>query len=119
LDHVFALEMVFNKLPGDTSMTAPTLLVILSVSFVACVAWGAASFALRVPPAISWMKIVFLGILVFCIIGALAGWSWVTGEEDLSGLSLLVYPAGAIGILVCLSSAIGTTIGIYRKGNGF
>ena len=94
------------------------LLRILSISFLAYVAWGATYLALRERAAMSWTKIVILCIIVFCIIGALAGWRWAVGEEDLSGLSLLIYPVGAIGIIVCLSSVVGTTIGIYRRGNG-
>ncbi|TFV37994.1 hypothetical protein E4K66_16290 [Bradyrhizobium frederickii] len=93
------------------------LLLILFLSFLAYVAWAAAYLALRIRPAMSWTKIATLFIIVFCIIGALAGWRRVVGEEDLSGLSLLVYPVGAIGIIVCLSAVIGTAIEIYRKGN--
>lgn len=91
--------------------------LILLVSFVAIVAWGATYLALRVPQPISQMKIVFLCALAFCIIAALAGWRWLTGEEDLSGLSALIYSVGAVGIMVCLSSVVGTTIGIYWRGN--
>jgi hypothetical protein len=98
-------------------MIGPILLLILAISFLAYVAWGAAYLALRERAAMSWTKIVILCIIVFCIIGALAGWHWVVGE-DLSGLSLLLYPVGAIGIIICLSSAVGTTIGIYRRRNG-
>jgi hypothetical protein len=99
-------------------MIGPILLLILAISFLAYVALGATYLASREGAAMSWTKIVILCIIVFCIIGALAGWHWAVGEEDLSGLSLLIYPVGAIGILVCLSSAVGTTIGIYRRGNG-
>jgi hypothetical protein len=61
------------------------------------------------------MKIVFSCVLLFGILVALSGLRWITGEEDLSGLSLLILPLAAIGMVVCLSSAVGTSIGIYRK----
>lgn len=111
---VRAWDWFSTSLPGDASNDRPNHPFGLIFGYRRL---GAAYLALRVPPAISWMKIVFLCILLFCILAALAGWRWITGEEDLSGLSLLIYPVDAIAIMGCLSSVVGTTIGIYRKGN--
>jgi hypothetical protein len=97
----------------DTSMTG----LILLVSFAAIVVWGAAYSASRVPPVTSRVKIAFSCVSIFGILIALLGLRWITGEEDLSGLSLLILPLAAIGMLVCLSSVVGTSIGIYRSKN--
>jgi hypothetical protein len=43
---------------------------------------------------------------------------WIIGEEDLSGVTLVIWQTAAIGALVCLSSVAGTLIGIYRTKNG-
>ena len=43
------------------------------------------------------------------------GWHWIVGEEDLSGVTLLVEPVTAIGIVACLASMTGTVIGAGRR----
>jgi hypothetical protein len=92
--------------------------LILLVSFAAIVAWGSAYSALRDPPAMSRMKIVFACVLFLGILVALAGLRWITGEEDLSGVTLVIWPMAATGAVVCLSSVAGTLIGIYRARKG-
>jgi hypothetical protein len=89
--------------------------LILLISFTAIVAWGSAYSALRDPPAISGMKIVLACVLFLGIVVALAGLRWIIGGEDLSGVTLVIWPMAAIGALVCLSSVAGTLIGVYRK----
>jgi hypothetical protein len=73
---------------------------------------GAAYSASRVPAAVSRLKVVFVIFLIFAV---MAGWRWLTGEEDLSGLSLLLYPMGILGISVCAFTILGATIGVYRQ----
>lgn len=63
------------------------------------------------------MKIGFSYFLIFVFLAVMAGWRWLTGEEDLTGLSLLIYPAGAVSIVICVLSVLGMTIGIYRRRN--
>jgi hypothetical protein len=92
--------------------------LILLISFTAIVAWGSAYFALRDPPAISRMKILCACVLFLGIAVALTGLRWITGEEDLSGVTLVIWPMAAIGAAVCLSSVAGALIGIYRTRNG-
>ncbi|MEY2615470.1 MAG: hypothetical protein QOH78_1243 [Verrucomicrobiota bacterium] len=91
--------------------------LILLVSFIAIVAWGSAYFALRDPPAISRMKIVFTCVLLLGILVAMAGLRWTTGEEDLSGVTLLIWPMAAIASVACLCSVLGALIGIDRRRN--
>jgi hypothetical protein len=99
--------------PGDTKMTG----LILLVSFAAIVVWGSTYFALRDPPAKSRMKIVFACVLLLGILVGLAGLRWTTGEEDLSGFTLLIWPMAAIGSVACLCSVVGALIGIDRRRN--
>jgi len=68
---------------------------ILLVSFAAVVCWGSAYSALRDLPAISRMKIVFACVLFFGFLVAIAGSRWITGEEDLTGVTLLIWPIAA------------------------
>ena len=98
-------------------MTILILLLLVSVSFAAFIAWGAANSALRVPHAISRIKIVLSCVLLLGILVALASWRRIIGEEDLSGITLLFLPMAAIGMVVCLSSIVGTLFGSYRKRN--
>jgi hypothetical protein len=92
--------------------------LILLVSFTTIVAWGSAYSALRDPPAMSRMKIVFACVLFLGSLVALAGLRWISGEEDLSGVTLVIWPMAAIGAVVCLSSVAGTLIGFYRTRKG-
>ena len=91
--------------------------LILLVSFAAIVTWGSAYFALRDPPAKARMKIVFACVLLLGILVALTGLRWTTGEEDLSGVTLLIWPMAAIGSLACLCSVVGALVGIGQRGN--
>jgi len=81
------------------------------------ITWGTAYSALHAPPSVSRVKIGFSYVLVLVFLAAMAGWRWLAGEEDLTGLSLLIYPAGTAGIAICALSILGTTFGIYRKRN--
>jgi len=89
--------------------------LILLVLLATIVTIGAAYSASRVPAAVSRLKVFFVVFLIFAIIAVMAGWRWLTGEEDLSGLSLLLYPMGVLGISVCAFTILGATIGVYRQ----
>jgi hypothetical protein len=88
-----------------------------AVVFAAIVACGSAYFALLDPPATSRAKIIFAGVLCLGFLLALVGWRWIVGEEDLSGATLLVGPIAVIGVVVCISSVVGTLIGTKWRRN--
>ena len=91
--------------------------LILTISFAAIVAWGSASSASRYTLAILRTKIILVCIVFFAILAALAGWRWFIGDEDLSGLTLMLWPLAAIGMLVCLSSVAGMLFASYQRRN--
>jgi len=96
-------------------VTGPILLVALAV----LVGWGSAHFASRDPPSASWMKIAFACVLLLGLLAALAGSRWIVGEEDLSGITLIVWPMAIMGIVACVASVLGRLVGIYRRKNSF
>ena len=96
-------------------MAGPTF----SVLFIAIVGGGSAYFALRDSPSKSRMKIMFACLLVLGFLFVLAGTRWIVGKEDLSGVTLVIWPLAAIGILTCLSSIAGKLIGIHWRKNRF
>ena len=88
--------------------------MITSILFAAIVACGAAHVASRDPLATSRIKIIVACVLLAGFLVALAGWRWLVGEEDLSGVSLLVWPTAAIGGVVVLCWLAGVAIGRRR-----
>jgi hypothetical protein len=91
--------------------------LILLIAFTAIVGWGSAYSAFRNPAAITLIKIVVACVLLFVGLVALAGMRWITGEEDLSGVTLLVWPVAAIALVACLCSVTGMLLGTYRRRN--
>ena len=92
-----------------------TTSLVLLFSFAVIVGWGSAYSASRESRAISRMKIAFACLLLVGFFIALAGSRWIAGEEDLSGITLIVWPLATIGMVACLSSVLGKLIGIYRR----
>jgi hypothetical protein len=89
--------------------------LILLIAFAAIVGCGSAYSAFRDPPAITFIKIAVACVLLLVSLVALAGMRWITGEEDLSGVTLLVRPVAATAITACLCSVMGMLLGTYRR----
>jgi hypothetical protein len=91
--------------------------LVLLIVFAAIVGCGSAYSAFRNPVAITLIKIVVACVLLLFSLVALAGMRWITGEEDLSGVTLVVRPVAAIAITACLCSVMGMLLGTYRRRN--
>jgi hypothetical protein len=96
-------------------MIAPVLVLsFILISFCAFVGWRAAYLATRNTPAVSWIKIVFCGVLVVALIAALAIWR-IADVEDLLGITILLVPMAVIAAVVSVSSIVGALIGLARR----
>jgi hypothetical protein len=82
-------------------------------------AWGSAHFAVRDPPATSWMKIAVASFLLLAYAVSLANLRWpdlILGEGLLAHATLVLYWLMTIGgAALCLGSIFGTFVGMFRK----
>lgn len=80
-------------------------------------AWGSFHFARRDPRSTSWMKIAFAGSLLI-VTAAAPLWlrGDIIGEGLVAHLLLLAFWAmKSVGAPLCLGSAAGTLVVMYRK----
>jgi hypothetical protein len=100
-------------------MTAAIISILIPLAAFGAIGWRSAHFALRESPLMSRTKVAFDGVLLLGCLAAAAGIRWLTGPEDLSGFTLLIYPMLALGVVACLSAMTGTLIGLYRQRRGY
>jgi hypothetical protein len=63
------------------------------------------------------MKIASACVLIALLLAVPASWRWYVGEEDLSGITLVIWPIVTIGIVLCLISIVRELVGNYLKRN--
>jgi hypothetical protein len=63
------------------------------------------------------MKIALACVVIAFLLAVPATWRWYVGEEDLSGITLVIWPIVTIGIVLCLISIVRELVGNYSKRN--
>ena len=61
------------------------------------------------------MKIALACVLIVCCLLVPLGWRWLVGEEDLSGITLVIWPIAGIGIALGLLLIARELAGSWRS----